>query len=96
MRLRNKFLNTESEMNRKTYKKQCTCCVTLIRKAKQIFFCNINTADVTDNKTFWRIVKHFFTDKVTTRSKVTVIEKKEWRMIMTYLIVINFQGGLRG
>ena len=60
MRLRNKFLNTESEMNRKTYKKQCTCYVTLIRKAKQIFFGNINTADVTDNKTFGRIVKHFF------------------------------------
>ena len=77
MRLRNKFLNTESEMNRKTYKKQCTCYVTLIRKAKQIFFGNINTADVTDNKTFGTIVKHFFTGKVTTRSKVTFIEKKE-------------------
>ena len=76
-RLRSKFLNTKSEVDRKAYNKQRNYFVTLIRKAKQIFFGNINTVDGTDNKTFWRTVKPFFADKVTTCSKITLIEKKE-------------------
>ena len=37
--------------------------------------CNINTSDITDNKTFWKTVKPFFTDKIKTKSKITLIEK---------------------
>ena len=36
----------------------------------------INTSDTTDNKTFWKTVKPFFTDKIKTKSKITLIEKK--------------------
>ena len=32
--------------------------------------------DITDNKTFWKTVKPFFTDKIKTKSKITLIEKK--------------------
>ena len=32
--------------------------------------------DVNDNKTFWKIVKPLFTDKVQIKSKITLIEKK--------------------
>ena len=68
--------------NRKVYNQQpwpCqqrNYCVALIRKIKQTLFGATNTTDVTDNKTFWRTVKLFFTDNVTTRSKITLIEKK--------------------
>ena len=31
--------------------------------------------DITDNKTFWKTVKPFFTDKIKTKSKITLIEK---------------------
>ena len=41
---------------RKAYKKQRNDCANFIRKAKQTFFGNINTTDVTDNKTFCRTV----------------------------------------
>ena len=68
---------TTSEINRIAYNKQHSGCFTLIIKAKQTFCDNINTIDVTANTTFWRTVKPFFTVKVTTRSKITVIEKRK-------------------
>ena len=51
-RLRNKFLNTKSDIDRKAYNKQRNLCVSLIRSEKKNFFSNINTSDITDNKTF--------------------------------------------
>ena len=67
--LRNKFLNTKSDIDRKAYNKQHNLCVSLIRSEKKNFFSNINTSDITDNKTFWKTVKQFFTDKIKTKSK---------------------------
>ena len=58
-RLRNKFLNTKSDINSKAYNKQRNLCVGLIRSEKKNSFSNINTSDITDNKTFWKTVKPF-------------------------------------
>ena len=58
--LRNKYLIIKSEIDeKKSHNKQRNYCVTLTRKAKQTFFGNINATDVTDNKTFWKIVNLF-------------------------------------
>ena len=78
-RLKNKFFNAKTEIDRKAYNQQRNYSVTFIRKfrSNQTFFGNINATDVTDDKTFWRTVTPFFIDKVTTRSKITLIEKKE-------------------
>ena len=59
-RLRNKFLNTKNDTDRKAYNKPRNLRVSLIRSEKKSFFININTSDITDNKTFWKTVKHFF------------------------------------
>ena len=75
-RLRNKFLNTKSDIDRKAYNTQRNLCLSLIRQAKKQFFSNLNTNDITDNKTFWKTVKPFLTDKVKTKSKITLIEKR--------------------
>ena len=75
-RLRNKFLNSKNDTDRKAYNAQRNLCVNLIRQAKKQFFGNLKTQDVTDNKTFWKTVKPFLTDKVQTKSKITLIEKK--------------------
>ena len=75
-RLRNKFLNTKSDIDRKAYNKQHNRCVSLIRPEEKNFFNNISTRDITDNKTFWKTVKPLFTDKIQTKSKTTLIEKK--------------------
>ena len=73
---RNKFLNTKSDIDRKAYNKQRNLCVSLIRSGKKNFISNINTSGITDNKTFWKTVKPYFTDKIKTKSKITLIEKK--------------------
>ena len=50
--------------------------MSLIRWEKKNFFNNISTHDITDNKTFWKTAKPLFTDKIQTKSKITLIEKK--------------------
>ena len=50
--------------------------VPLIRREKKNFFNNISTHEITDNKTFWKTVKPLFTEKIKTKSKTTLIEKK--------------------
>ena len=75
-RLRNKFLNTKSDIDRRAYNKQRNICVTLTRQQKKNFLSKLNTREVTDNKKFWRKVKPLFTDKIQTKSKITLIEKK--------------------
>ena len=75
-RIRNKFLNAESDIDTKAYDKQRNLCVSLIRRERKSFFNNISTPDITDNKTFWRTVRPLLTDKIETKSKITLIEKK--------------------
>ena len=74
-RLRNKFLNSKSDIDRKAYNKQHNFCVSLIKKAKKGFFSSLNSRDITDNKIFWKTVKPFLTDKIKTKSRITLIEK---------------------
>ena len=67
IRLRNKFVNSKSDTDRKTYNAQRDICVSLIRQAKKQLFSNLNTHDVTGNKTFWNTLKPLVTDKVKTK-----------------------------
>ena len=75
-RLRNKWLNVKSDIDPKAYNTQQNLCVSLIRQANKQFFSNLNTNIVTENKTFWKTLKQFLTDKVKTKSKITLIKKK--------------------
>ena len=63
-RLRNKFLNTKSDIDKKAYNKQRNLCVSLIRHEKKNFINNIRTRDIAGNKIFWKTVKALFTEKV--------------------------------
>ena len=76
--LRNKFFDIKSDIDidRKAHNKQSNLCVSLIRSEKNSLFNNINTRDTTDNKTFWKTGKPFFTDKIKIKSKITLIKKK--------------------
>ena len=75
-RLWNKFLIRKSDIDKNTYKKQRNLCVSSIRREKKNFFNSICTRNITD-KTFWKTVKPLFTDKIQTKSKITLIEKKK-------------------
>ena len=74
-RLRNKFLNTKNDIDRKAYNKQRNLCESLIRSEKKNFFSNIDASAITDSKTFWKMVKPFFTDKTKTKSRTTPSKK---------------------
>ena len=76
-RLRNRFLKNRTEENKRKYTKQRNYCVSLLRKVKNKHYSNLNEKDVTDNKMFWKTVKPFFSDKVTSSEKITLIEEDE-------------------
>ena len=40
-------------------------------------YSNLDEKKVTDNKTFWKTIKPFFSDKIVSRVKVTLIEEDE-------------------
>ena len=73
-RLRNKFLNTKSDIDRKVYNKQRNYVVSLLRKEKKNFYGNLDIGKVTDNRVFWKIVKPEISVKVKICSKITLVE----------------------
>ena len=50
-RLRNKFLNTKSDTDRKTYNKERNYVVSLLRNEKKNFYSILDTKVVIDNRT---------------------------------------------
>ena len=73
-RLRNKFLNTKSDIDRKAYNKQHNYVVSLLRNEKMNFYSNLDAKVVTDDRTFWKTVKQRLSEKVTKHSKIILDE----------------------
>ena len=44
----------------------------LLRKSKRTFYAKLNPSLISDNKKFWKIVKPFFSDKVSTISNISL------------------------
>ena len=78
-RLRNKFLRTKSDIDKKAYNKQRNLCVSLIRREKKNFYNNISTRDITYNKTFWKTVETLVIDKIQANSELHLLKKKFFR-----------------
>ena len=75
LRLRNKFLKTRSNEDKKAYNTQRNYCLTLVRKAKKDYYNNLDHENVTDNKTFWKFIKPLFSEKSLTHNKITLFEQ---------------------
>ena len=73
--LRNNFLRNRSDENKRKYSKQQNYCVSLLRKTKKSYYNNLNEKKITDNKTFWKTVKPFLSDKTPSDEKITLTEK---------------------
>ena len=73
-RLRNKFLNTNSDIDRKTYNRQRNYVVSLLRNEKNNFYSNLDTKAVTNNRAFWKTVKPLLSEKVIKHSKINLVE----------------------
>ena len=73
-RFRNKYLRNKTDENKRKSKKQRNYCVSLLRKTKREYYSNLDVKNITDSKTFWKTVKRFLSDKVTSTQKITPIE----------------------
>ena len=49
-------------------------CVKLLKKAKKEYFSNLDINQLNDNKTFWKTIKPFFSDKGINSLKLMLIE----------------------
>ena len=47
----------------KKYKKQKNYCSRLHKKEHKIFFSNLDLSKICDNKTFWKTIQPFFSEK---------------------------------
>ena len=74
-RLRNNILRNRSDENKRKYSKQRNYCVSLLKKIKKKYCSNLNEKKITDNKTFWKTVKPFLSDKTPSDEKITLIER---------------------
>ena len=75
-RLRNKFLKTRSDEDKRAYNTQRNYCLTLVRKAKtDYYYNNLDDDNVTDNKTFWKSIKPHFSEKSMTYNKITLVQQ---------------------
>ena len=72
-RMRNCFLKHRSYENRR-FQKQRDKCVSLLRKAKKEYFSSFN---VVDNKSFWKTVIPFLSNKNVSSEKITLIDDNE-------------------
>ena len=75
--LRNKFLKERTDESKKRYALQRNYCVSLLKKAKKNYYDNLNEKDVSDNKTFWKTVKPFLSDKIVSKEQILLVENEE-------------------
>ena len=76
-KLRNQYLKCKSEEAKARFKIQRNLCVTLLRKARCIYYENLELGRVNDSKNFWNAVKLAFGNKETIRSNITLIENQK-------------------
>ena len=75
--MRNRFLKHRSDENRCLFQKQRNKSVSLLRKAKKEYFSSLNINKVVDNKSFWKIVKPFVSNKTISSEKIILIDDNE-------------------
>ena len=70
--LRNKFLKSKSEADKKNYVKQ-----SMLRRTKKEYYGNVDPRKVADNRTFWKTVKPFLSNKSVENERIILVEKEE-------------------
>ena len=76
-KLRNKFLKERTDESKKRYTLQRNYCVSLLKKTKKNYYDSLNEKDVSDNKTFWKTVKPFLSDKIVSKEQILLVENEE-------------------
>ena len=55
-KLRNKYLKSKSEIDKRRYNKQRNYCVKILRLKKQKYYESLDISKVSDNKTVWKTI----------------------------------------
>ena len=76
-KLWNKFLKDRTEENRNSYASQRSYYVSLLKKTKKEYFVNFNEKNICHNKTFWKTVKSFLSDKIVSKEQIPLVENNE-------------------
>ena len=61
----------------KKYKKQKNYSSRLYKRERKSFFESIDSSKITDNKTFWKNIQPFFSEKRKTVNKITLVNENE-------------------
>ena len=76
--LATKYHKTKSIEDYNNYKKQRNFCSKLYKKERKRFYDNLDVANITDNKKFWKILKPMLGDKAKCgSSKINLLENDE-------------------
>ena len=73
-KLKNKYNKERNYENWSLYKKQRNYCLSLFWNIKKAYFEKLNIKETGDNKTFWKTVRPYFSDKDNKSSKITLVE----------------------
>ena len=76
-RSKNAYFKNKTVENWKKYRKLRNEYVKLTKKVKREYFENLNIKSVNDNKTFWRTVKPFFSDKNKVNGKKMILVEND-------------------
>ena len=77
-RYKNVYFKTKTVENWENYRKLRNACTKSIGKAKKKYFQNLDMNDITDNRTFWKTVKPWFTSEGIKGTKnIILVEKGE-------------------
>ena len=75
--LKTKFYKDRNPISERNFKKQKNFCSKLYKKERKKFYNNLDMTNYTDNKTFWRTVKPFLSDKGNLSKKINLKEGEE-------------------
>ena len=72
--LQKRFYKSKCLEDKDAFKKQRNYCNRLYKRERRKYFNNLNLKDITDNKTFWKTVKPFLSNKGCFYKQITIIE----------------------
>ena len=74
-------MKKRSDENRKLFCKQRNKWVSLLRKAKKVYFTSLSEKHITENKCFWKTVKPFLSKKVLSSERIKLAEEDDTLII---------------
>ena len=75
--LESKYLKTKTELDKNNFKKQKNFVSRFYKKERAKYFKNLDLKSFLENKTFWKNVKPFFSEKGSIRHKISLVDKNE-------------------